>query len=75
VLISDIGLPDGTGLELMQSLRAGHRMRGIAMSGFGMEDDVRRSLHAGFHTHLTKPVNLDLLEAAISELASCARTA
>jgi CheY-like chemotaxis protein len=75
VLISDIGLPDGTGLDLMQSLQAGHRVRGIAMSGFGMEDDVRRSLHAGFHTHLTKPVNLDLLEAAISELASCARTA
>jgi signal transduction histidine kinase/CheY-like chemotaxis protein len=75
VLISDIGLPDGTGLELMQSLQAGRPMRGIAMSGFGMEEDVRRSLHAGFHTHLTKPVNLNLLEAAISELATCARTA
>lgn len=45
------------------------------MSGFGMETDVRRSLEAGFHTHLTKPVNLDLLEAAISEVAGTQKVA
>ncbi|HEX8324874.1 MAG TPA: ATP-binding protein, partial [Tepidisphaeraceae bacterium] len=75
VVISDIGLPDGSGVELMQYLSAEHRLKGIAMSGYGMEADIRRSLRAGFHTHLTKPVNIDLLEAAIGELASYSRTA
>lgn len=75
VVISDIGLPDGTGVELMRHLSAEHHLKGIAMSGYGMEEDVRRSLDAGFHAHLTKPVNLDLLEAAIGELVAYSRSA
>jgi signal transduction histidine kinase/CheY-like chemotaxis protein len=75
MVISDIGLPDGTGAELMKHLRQTHRLKGIAMSGFGMETDVKRSLDAGFHAHLTKPVNLDLLEAAISEVAAVKQVA
>jgi len=56
LLISDIGLPDGSGLELMKQLRArnGGRVKGIALSGFGMEEDVQRSREAGFREHLTK---------------------
>ena len=75
VVISDIGLPDGNGAELMQRLTTEHRLRGIAMSGYGMEEDIRRSLHAGFHAHLTKPVSVDLLEAAIGEVATFTRSA
>lgn len=75
VVISDIGLPDGSGIELMKQLSAEYRLKGIAMSGYGMEEDVRRSLHAGFHAHLTKPINIDLLENAIGELASYSRSA
>jgi signal transduction histidine kinase/DNA-binding response OmpR family regulator len=71
VLISDIGLPDGSGLDLMRQLLARRRskpIKGIALSGFGMEEDIRRSLAAGFQEHLTKPVNLQRLQNLISEL-------
>ena len=57
VLISDIGLPDGTGLDLMRQLRAKRPVMGIALSGFGMEEDIRRSKQAGFVAHLTKPLD------------------
>ena len=71
LLISDIGLPDGSGLDLMRELRARHgadQVKGIALSGYGMEDDVRRSRTAGYDAHLTKPVNFKKLEAVIEEV-------
>jgi PAS domain S-box-containing protein len=68
LLISDLGLPDGSGTELMQELNARLGLRGIALSGFGMEEDVRRSREAGFEVHLTKPVNLHALEAAVRRM-------
>jgi CheY-like chemotaxis protein len=72
LLISDIELPDGTGTELMRelSLSADHRLPGIAMSGFGSEEDVRFSHEAGFAAHLTKPIDVGCLEAAIEQVAS-----
>jgi len=66
LLISDIALPDGSGIELMTYLRAISNIRGIAISGFGMNGDIKRSLEAGFSEHLVKPVKLEKLEAAIS---------
>jgi signal transduction histidine kinase/ActR/RegA family two-component response regulator len=76
LLISDVGLPDGSGLELMRRLRAATGIRGIAISGFGMNGDVEKSLQAGFFEHLVKPVNLEKLEAAIDHAMSGAeRTA
>jgi DNA-binding response OmpR family regulator len=70
LLISDIELPDGTGTELMRelSLSADHRLPGIAMSGFGSEEDIRFSHEAGFAAHLTKPIDVGRLEAAIAQL-------
>jgi CheY-like chemotaxis protein len=65
VVISDIGLPDGSGLDLMRQLLARTPVRGIALSGFGMEEDQRRSLEAGFSEHLTKPIDLQQLEQAL----------
>ena len=65
VLISDIGLPDGTGLELMQELGGQRPDIGIALSGFGMEEDIRRSLEVGFDHHLVKPVDLNKLDSLI----------
>jgi PAS domain S-box-containing protein len=70
VLVSDLGLPDGTGCELMRQMRERHPLKGIAMSGFGTEEDVRRSLEAGFSEHLVKPVDISSLEQAIVDLAS-----
>lgn len=68
LLISDIGLPDGSGLDLMRQLRRQRRIPGIALSGYGMEDDLARSHAAGFQEHLTKPVNWPQLEAALVRL-------
>ena len=65
LLISDIALPDGTGMELMMQLRAIANIPGIAISGFGHNGDIERSLQAGFSEHLIKPIKLDKLEAAI----------
>jgi CheY-like chemotaxis protein len=62
LLISDIGLPDGSGIEIMNWLKARHRTVGIALSGFGHDDDLRNSEAAGFMAHLVKPVNLRQLE-------------
>ena len=63
LLISDIGLPDGTGHDLMRELRARHPIPGIALSGFGMEEDIKRSKAAGFAEHWTKPINVEQLKA------------
>lgn len=70
LLISDMGLPDGSGLDLMRELRLRHgeTMPGIALSGYGMEEDVNRSHAAGFAEHLTKPVDMVTLEAVINRL-------
>jgi signal transduction histidine kinase/CheY-like chemotaxis protein len=65
LLISDIALPDGTGMDLMMQLRAIANVPGIAISGFGNNDDIERSLQAGFSQHLIKPIKLDKLDDAI----------
>ena len=70
LLISDIALPDGTGIDLMMRLRAISNVPGIAISGFGNNGDIERSLRAGFSEHLIKPVKLDNLEAAIERTLS-----
>ncbi|HYO09927.1 MAG TPA: PAS domain S-box protein [Tepidisphaeraceae bacterium] len=69
VLISDIGLPDGSGADVMRRLRESRPIRGIALSGFGQPEDIDRSRAAGFEAHLTKPVNLPQLRDAIEKLA------
>jgi CheY-like chemotaxis protein len=69
-LLSDIGLPDGSGLELLKRIRSIREVPALALSGFGMDEDIERSRDAGFVDHLTKPVSLDRLQAAIAELES-----
>ena len=70
LLISDIALPDGTGIELMSYLRAISHIPGIAISGFGMNGDIEKSFEAGFAEHLVKPVKMESLEAAIDRVIS-----
>jgi PAS domain S-box-containing protein len=70
LLISDIGLPDGSGLQLMEELLKRRPIKGIALSGFGMEEDVKKSKEAGFYEHLTKPINFKRLETAIKQLTT-----
>ena len=69
-LISDIGLPDTSGYELVREAKRRQPVQGIALSGFGMEEDVRRSLEAGFDYHLTKPVEFQELRALLQKIAS-----
>ena len=68
LLISDIGLPDRSGYELMSELRESQGLPGIALSGFGMEADISKAHDAGFSEHLTKPINFERLEKAIRRL-------
>jgi signal transduction histidine kinase/DNA-binding response OmpR family regulator len=70
VLVSDIGLPDGSGIDLMQKLKSDHQIFGIALTGFGMEEDLRRSHDVGFNHHLIKPVDLNRLDALIQQADS-----
>jgi signal transduction histidine kinase len=71
LLVTDIGLPDASGHELMRDIRArGQSIPGIALSGFGMEEDLEKSRAAGFVDHLIKPVNVDRLQAAVREIAA-----
>ncbi|MDB5297603.1 MAG: Chemotaxis protein methyltransferase CheR [Phycisphaerales bacterium] len=69
LLLSDIGLPDGSGHDVMRHVRGRQNIRGIALSGFGQDDDLRRSQEAGFEQHLTKPINLQTLREAVAPLA------
>ena len=69
-LISDIGLPDGNGCDVMRAAKARQSLVGIALSGFGMEEDVRRSMDAGFEHHLTKPIDFQELKRFLGTMAS-----
>jgi CheY-like chemotaxis protein len=55
---SDMGLPDGSGLDMMRELSSRHDLRGAALSGFGRETDVEQGLAAGYSQHLAKPINV-----------------
>jgi PAS domain S-box-containing protein len=70
LLISDLGLPDGSGLELMKALRDAQGAKGIALSGFGTDEDIAASAAAGFSAHLTKPVDWERLRAEIEKLTT-----
>jgi CheY-like chemotaxis protein len=68
-VISDLGLPDGSGLDLMAQIQSIRPVPGIALSGYGMEDDIRRTREAGFAAHLVKPVNINELCRLVEQLA------
>ena len=71
LLVSDLGLPDGTGHTLMLELRArGHKFPGIALSGYGQEDAIRRTYEAGFAAHLTKPASRQRLLEVVASVAA-----
>jgi PAS domain S-box-containing protein len=70
LVISDLGLPDeGGGLAMMRQLRDRHGLKGIAVSGYGMDEDVAASRSVGFVHHLTKPFDLERLKKLILELS------
>lgn len=71
IVISDIGLPDGSGLDLMREILQRHEeVKGVALSGYGLDEDIRRSKEAGFVEHITKPVDFVTLESILARLKS-----
>jgi CheY-like chemotaxis protein len=67
VLLSDIGLADGNGWDLIREMGAWRPPFAIAMSGYGTAADRERSVEAGFRHHLIKPVSLEKLAAVLDE--------
>jgi PAS domain S-box-containing protein len=70
LVISDIGLPDGSGYDLMAELEELYNLKGIALTGYGMEGDIARSRATGFAVHLMKPVSMNALDAAITAVST-----
>ena len=70
LIVSDVGLPDGTGLDFVKAFREHSDVPAVALTGFGTDEDVRRCLAAGFTSHLTKPVNFTQLEQLIENAAN-----
>jgi PAS domain S-box-containing protein len=72
VLVSDLGMPDGSGHELIRRVRQHPtlaRVPAVALSAHAMDTDARLSLDAGFDVHLPKPVEPDKLVRVIASLA------
>ena len=69
VVLSDIGLPDGSGYDIIAEAKRNQQVRGIALTGFGMEEDIKRSKQAGFDFHLTKPVDFQELRSVLAEVS------
>jgi len=74
LVISDLGLPDGDGYALMAELRDAYGLPGIALSGYGTEEEVKRSRTSGFFTHLIKPVEIPRLGSCLGSAASVFRS-
>ena len=68
-LISDIGLPDGSGYDLVREAKRMQPVKSVALSGFGTEEDVRRSSEAGFDYHVTKPIDFPGLQSLLQKIA------
>ena len=71
IVLSDIGLPDMSGYQLAQRIRAEERwsdLRLVALTGFGQAADRKRAMEAGFDAHLTKPVTVEEIETTLAEL-------
>lgn len=70
LLLSDLSLPDGSGLELVRELSKHRHFKSIALSGYGTDSDIQASMEAGFSLHLTKPIDIDSLDSAIRKLCA-----
>lgn len=70
LIVSDLGLPDLTGYDLMREIQGKYGTPGIAMSGNGQDEDIKKSGLAGFSEHLVKPVDFSRLEQAMRRVAA-----
>ncbi|MFN2542068.1 MAG: ATP-binding protein [Chthoniobacterales bacterium] len=70
VVLSDISLPDGSGYDVISEAKRDHHVAGIALTGYGTDEDIRRGKAAGFDFHLTKPVDFHELRTVLDQLDS-----
>ena len=70
IVVSDLGLPDITGYDLMRQIKEKYGTKGIAMSGYGLDEDIKRSGLAGFSEHLVKPIDFSQLEQAMRRVVA-----
>lgn len=70
VVLCDIGLPDGTGYEVVSQAKRKAPIKAVAITGFGTDEDIRRSKDAGFDFHLIKPIDLDELQGVLNQLVA-----
>lgn len=68
VVLSDIGLPDGSGYEVISHAKRRRPVKGVALTGFDKKEDIERSKEAGFDFHLTKPVDFHELRTVLNQL-------
>jgi PAS domain S-box-containing protein len=68
VLLCDIGLPDGSGYEVITQAKGKRPIHAVALTGFGTEEDIRRSKEAGFDLHLVKPIDLHELQTVLEKV-------
>ena len=68
VLLSDIGLPDGTGYDIISHAKQKGSVKGVALTGFGSSEDIQRGKEAGFDYHLTKPVDFHELRTVLAQV-------
>lgn len=69
VVLSDIGLPDGTGYDVIAQAKRKKAITGVALTGFDQDEEVKRSREAGFDFHLTKPVDFHALRTVLGQIA------
>jgi len=70
VVLADIGLPDGSGYDLIAEVKRKRPIKAVALTGFGSPDDIERGKEAGFDFHLTKPVDFHELRAVLGQIAA-----
>lgn len=75
LVLSDLGLPDGSGWEMLRTAGTDRARLAVAMSGFGARDDRARSRAAGFHEHLTKPLDLDVVDRVVARAQAAKQAA
>jgi PAS domain S-box-containing protein len=70
VVLSDIGLPDGSGYEVVTEAKRKQPIKAVAITGFGTDEDVRRGKEAGFDFHLVKPIDFHELRTVLNEVGA-----
>jgi CheY-like chemotaxis protein len=69
VVLSDIGLPDGSGYDVISQAKRKRPVKGVAITGFGTDEDIRRGKEAGFDFHLVKPIDFHELRNVLDQVA------